>query len=117
MMYVTVEDVKLFAHIKPSDLGYDSEDAFNAFIQKIIDYAEKMIDDYINMSFSGEPPAIVKFVTIQLCSNILHIILQRKIAPSTQANEYVIRIVSPEAFTDDLKELLNKYRKIGVHIG
>lgn len=116
-MYATVDEVKLFAHVKAEDLGFTDEAEFNTFIQSLISYAEKIINDYINTSFGDDMPPTIRFVTIQLCSNILHILLQRKIAPLSQTNEYMIRIVSPEAFTDDLKALLNKYRKIGVHRG
>lgn len=115
MVYITADDVKAFSKIRREDLGYTAEADFDAFINTLIGYAESLINDYLNQIFTAETvPASVKYATVQLCSNILHIILQRKISPIVQTGDFTLRLVIPEAFTGELKGLLDPYRVLDV---
>ena len=58
--------------------------------------------------FSSTPDDI-KQVCIQLCCNILHGILQRKVSPQVQVNEMVVKLVSVEAFNEELKGMLRPH--------
>lgn len=115
MVYVTADDVKAFSKIRREDLGYTLEADFDSFINTLIDYAESLINDYMNQSFTADTvPASVKYAAVQLCSNILHTILQRKISPIIQTGDYTIRLVIPEAFTRELRDLLEPHRRLSI---
>lgn len=115
MAYTTPAEVKDFSKIKKEDLGYTSEQDYDTFLNTLIGYAESLINDYLGQSFTADMvPASVRFVTIQLCSNILHGILQRKISPIIQTSEFTIRLAIPEAFTEELRSLLNPHKKLTV---
>ncbi|MEM2272528.1 MAG: hypothetical protein QXP56_07680 [Archaeoglobaceae archaeon] len=109
--------MKALTQIKYSDLGYSAETDFDNFISDLINYASALVDDYCGQSFTEQIPPAVSYATALIVTNMLHEILQRKINPTVTSTEVAVKIVEHEAFTDDLKMLLNKYRKIGVHIG
>ncbi|MEM2587078.1 MAG: hypothetical protein QXV23_02150 [Candidatus Bathyarchaeia archaeon] len=117
MGYVSVELVKALAQIKCDDIGFDTENAFNNFISELIEYASSLIDDYCGRSFSEPTPQTVKLVAALIVVNMLHAILQRKINPTVQATNIAVKIIEGEAFTDDLKMLLNPYRVLRVERG
>jgi hypothetical protein len=111
MVYTTPDEVKSFAKIKKEDLGYGSDAELDSFIDQVIAYAENLIGDYTGQNWTAENvPSTVKYASIQLCSNILHGILQRKISPIIQTGDYAIRLVIPEAFTPELKAILEPHR-------
>jgi len=60
-------------------------------------------------------PEVVRHVVKALCSNMLHEILQRKISPLIRVEDWTIRLVVPESFTNELKTMLTPYvrRTIG----
>ena len=114
MAYATVEEVKAFAKISYEDLGYSTEEEFNGFISSLINYASALVEDYCNQSWDT-PPNAVKFVVIQICANTLHEILQRKINPIIQQSEFQLRLLVPNAFTDELKRLLDVYKSFEIY--
>lgn len=116
-IYTSAGEVKAFARIPKEDLGYTAEQEYDTFINGVIILAEGILNDYMGQSFTSEtvPPA-VRLAAIQLCSNLLHIILQRKLSPVVQTRDYTIRLVLPEAFTQELKNLLTPYRKLNVKL-
>ena len=65
----------------------------------------------------AETPQIVKFVALQLASNILHIILQRKISPVIRVDDWTVRMIIPEAFTAELQAMLDPYVRRVVSVG
>jgi hypothetical protein len=58
--------------------------------------------------FSSTPDDI-KQVCIQVCCNMLHGILQRKVSPQVQVNEMVVKLVAVEAFNEEFKGMLRPY--------
>lgn len=54
-------------------------------------------------------PDDIKYVCIQLCTNALHAILQRKVSPQVQVNDMVVKVVAVEAFSEELKSMLKPY--------
>ncbi len=54
-------------------------------------------------------PETIKYVARQICSNALHVILQRKVSPIVRVDDWAVRLVLNEAFTQELKQLLNPY--------
>ncbi|MEM2424311.1 MAG: hypothetical protein QXO15_00975 [Nitrososphaerota archaeon] len=117
MTYTTIDTVKAFARISHSDLGYPSDSEFNSFIENLIEYVKSIIDDYCGRQFTPPIPTAISFVATQICANILHTILQRKINPTIQTSEFAIKLVTPEAFTDELKIMLDHYRILNIQRG
>jgi len=59
-------------------------------------------------------PEAVKFVCVQLCSNYLHAVLQRKVSPVVRIEDFAVKLVVPEVFTKELKGMLLPYVRSGV---
>ena len=203
MAYVTAEEVKAFAKLSWEDLGYSSEDEFDAFLNELIGHAESIIENYckvprdffkpggtsftdqlydfafslhlrykpvltvsnvkINLAGYGqtpnwhtlsaedyvvdkeagiihfvggkapatqlqsvkvsytagysETPYIIKYAVLQLCSNLLHAILQRKISPIIRIDDWSVKVVLPEAFSAELQHMLEPYVRRVVSVG
>ena len=62
-------------------------------------------------------PEAIKFACIQLCSNYLHAVLQRKVSPLVRIDEFAVKLVIPEVFTPELKGMLLPYTRQGVSVG
>jgi len=62
-------------------------------------------------------PSGIKHICIQLCTNMLHGILQRKVSPQVQVNEMVVKLVAVEAFNEELKGMLRPYVRRLVVVG
>lgn len=62
-------------------------------------------------------PDVVEHVCIQLCCNLLHEILQRKINPQVQAEEMTFKLLVPAAFNPESRAILDPYRRKNVAVG
>jgi hypothetical protein len=62
-------------------------------------------------------PSTIAYVTAQLCSNIIHIILQKKIAPVIRVDDWAVRLVLPEVFTRELQFMLAPFVRRAVSVG
>jgi len=62
-------------------------------------------------------PQTVKNVCLQLVSNILHVILQRKLSPIIRIDDFTIKLVIPDVFTDELKQELAPFKKRRIVVG
>lgn len=54
-------------------------------------------------------PEPVNYVCKQLCANILHGIIQRKLGPTVRINDFTVKVLFPEAFSPELKTILAPY--------
>jgi hypothetical protein len=54
-------------------------------------------------------PDLIKHVCLQICSNVLHGILQRKISPTVQVGDFTFKVLTPEVFTRELQLMLQPY--------
>jgi hypothetical protein len=54
-------------------------------------------------------PSVIQHVCIQICSNMLHEILQRKLAPVVRADDLTLKVIALEAFTKELQVMLAPY--------
>lgn len=203
--YTDKQRVKDFAHVTYSDLNYDSEAEFDAFVNDLIERAESVIDNFVdvpdgffadggvtvtdeyhdlldtdkyvtldykpvisvstvslnvagygvtkswsdvaaasqylypkdgllflyNLSFTvseqnikvtyvagyASTPRDIEFVTEQLCANVLHDSLQRKVSPIVRVDDWAVRIIHPDVFTKELKAMLRRYRRLNVSTG
>lgn len=62
-------------------------------------------------------PYIIKYAVLNICSNIMHAMLQRKISPVMQVNDFTIRMIIPKAFSRDLQQALAPYVHHQVFVG
>lgn len=103
---VDVDEVIDFHGLKPINLGYDKEDteALCEIVTKWISQSEDLIKRYTNNQFIDDVPDAVKNVCIRLTSNMITLAIQRRDSPIIKVNDWQIRTVSSEIFTDDLKK-------------
>jgi len=62
-------------------------------------------------------PEAIKHVCIQLCSNFLHEILQRKISPVMRVDDWNLKLIVPNAFTRELQVILAPFMRKSVAVG
>lgn len=62
-------------------------------------------------------PYDITLASIEICSNYLHTMLQRRVNPVVNINEFAVKIVTSEAFTKDIKTLLAHYRRFTATTG
>lgn len=117
MGYTSIEFVKALAQIKYGELGFSSETDYDNFIQKIINYASALIDEYCGQSFNEPVPQAVSYAAAMIAVNMLHEMLQRKINPVIQATNMVTKDVEQDAFKEGIKKMLDTYRRVEVHRG
>ena len=113
-MYATIDEVKSFSHIRKEDLGYTSDADFNAFLEKVIGYADALIDEYCGQSFSDPVPSVIKYVSIIASCNILSSVLKRKVSPVLESGEDEVRSAVGRALDNELRGLLKPYQKLMV---
>lgn len=54
-------------------------------------------------------PAAIEYVTLQLATNVLYAILERKLSPTVRLNNTMLQLVIPECFTAELKQSLTGF--------
>jgi len=62
-------------------------------------------------------PKDIQFVCEQICANVLHDSLQRKVSPAIRVDDFAIRVIHPSVFTKELKAMLKRYRQRRVSVG
>jgi hypothetical protein len=65
----------------------------------------------------GSTPIVVRHVCIQVCSNILHTVLQKKVSPIMRVDDWTLRLVVGEAFSKELQVMLAPFIRKVVAIG
>lgn len=93
-----------------------NESGLIKIVNKVPAIPERSVRVTYTAGYSATPEA-VKYVELQLCSKILHLILQRKISPIIRVEDWVVRLVEGELFTQDLKLLLNRFRSPKATVG
>ena len=62
-------------------------------------------------------PSVINHVCLQICSNFLHEILQRKLSPIMRLDDFTMKLVVPSAFTKELQTILAPYIRKSVVCG
>lgn len=78
-----------------------------------------VIENGVRVSYTAgysAVPSAIKQVAIQLCCNVLHVILQRKINPVIRQDEFTLRLLSSDVLTRELQTVLSPFvrRQTGV---
>ena len=88
---------------------------------KLVNYVPSISEQSVRVSYVAgyaATPDLVEYVCIQVCSNVLHDILQRKLSPVVRADDVNIKVLVPEAFTSELRAMLNMFvRRPGGLVG
>ena len=110
-MMVTTHDIITVHGLKPQDLRLAKGDdgKLEEIIVKFISEAESMIKSYTNNDFNNEIPPAVQNVCSRLVSNMIQLVIQRRDSPIIKVNDWQIKTVSSEVFTEDLKTDLEPF--------
>lgn len=54
-------------------------------------------------------PAAIEYVALQLATNVLYAILERKLSPTVRLNNTMLQLIIPECFTNELKQALTSF--------
>jgi hypothetical protein len=87
----------------------------------LVNYVPAIAEQSVRVSYVAgyaATPDLVEYVCIQVCSNVLHGILQRKLSPVVRADDVNIKVLVPEAFASELRAMLNTFiRRPGGLVG
>jgi len=92
----------------------------NAGIIHFVSDTPAIVEQSVKVSYTAgysSTPSTIAYVTAQLCSNIIHIILQKKIAPVIRVDDWAVRLVLPKAFTRELQFMLTPFVRRAVSVG
>lgn len=62
-------------------------------------------------------PGDIDYICAQICVNVLHVTLQRKVSPVIRVDDWSVRMVDPKVFSPELQNMLKRYRKGRMTIG
>ena len=83
-------------------------------IIKVVGKSPGHVENSVRITYTAGYSAVpddIKLAALIYVSNTLHVILQRKVAPAVQVSDFSIRLVMDESFSDEVKALLNPYRR------
>lgn len=86
----------------------------------LVEDTPAIVEQSIRVSYTAgysSVPSVIKQTTIQLCSNILHEILQRKLSPTVRADDVSMKVLTPDVFSRSLESVLTPYVRRAVAVG
>lgn len=86
----------------------------------LVNYVPAIAEQSVRVSYVAgyaATPDLVEHVCIQLCSNLLHEILQRKLSPTVRADDVKMKVVVTDAFTDELKQMISTFVRRAATVG
>lgn len=111
--YCTVDDVTRITGVKPQHYGFEKTDttSLNKLISTWIQQSMVIIDDYCNTSFTDPIPGAVTLACTQLVANIIANAESRKNSPLIKLNDWTVKTVPTDIFTNQIKKILYPYTK------
>ncbi len=105
-MMIDVDMVIDSFSLKPTHFKLEKEDTakLEEIVEEYILQCEDLIKQYTNNTFPDEIPKSVQNVCLRLTENMIKFIIQSRDSPIIKVNDWQIRTVSSEIFTDDLKK-------------
>ncbi len=79
---------------------------------ELVNYVPSISEQSVRVSYVAgydATPDLVEYVCIQVCSNVLHGLLQRKLSPVVRADDVNVKVLVPEAFTTELRVMLSTF--------
>ncbi|MEM2028977.1 MAG: hypothetical protein QXS05_06320 [Candidatus Bathyarchaeia archaeon] len=102
--------------LSPEDYTVD----YKAGLIMIIGKAPALTGRSVRISYTAgyiETPEAIKYAAAQICVNMLHMTLQRRITPTIRLDDWAIRMVMPEALTQELQGILKPFMRRNVEVG
>ena len=62
-------------------------------------------------------PGDISYICAQLCVNVLHETLQRKVSPMIRVDDWSVKLIQPGIFSKELKLMLKRYKTARMTIG
>ena len=98
----------LWVEVSSQDYIINAQTGQIMLVNKIPAIAEQSVRVSYRAGYNAMPDA-VEHVCLQLCSNLLHEILQRKISPVMRVEDMTLKVLMPNAFTRELQVMLTPY--------
>lgn len=107
-MWVSAEDIIEFTGVKPKTFRLDKDDTegLKTILEKWIGQSESLICNFCNYDFlDGEDiPGAIQNVCLRLTANMVALAQARKDTPVIKVNDWTIKTVGSDIFTEDLKD-------------
>lgn len=113
MTYTTVEEVKQLSGVTPESLKLPKGDneALTSILTGWINQCKSLIDAHCHTSWENEVPGAVQNVCLRMASNMVALAQARKDTPLVKVNDWSVKIVDFNIFTQDLKNDLKPFVK------
>lgn len=110
-MYCTVEDVKRITCVDYTDynLKEENKDKLDDILNEWIGMASEAIEKYCGKKFKEPIPQTVRLVCTTITANIIAFGQSRKETPTIRKDDWTIKLLGADFFTDDLKSLLDPF--------
>ena len=105
-----------WVEIPTQDYIANTQTGQTMLVNKIPAITEQSVRISYTAGYAATPDP-VKHVCLQLCSNLLHEILQRKMSPTVRVDDLTLKVLMPNAFTRDLQVVLAPYIRKTVACG
>ena len=105
-MMIDVDTVIDSFSLKPQNFKLDKDDTskLNELVEEYISQSQDLIYRYTNNStILEDTPKSVQNVCLRLVANMIGFIIQRRDSPIIKVNDWQIKTINSEIFTDDLK--------------
>jgi hypothetical protein len=106
----------VWVEISSQDYIINTQTGQIMLVNKVPAIAEQSVRVSYAAGYAATPDP-VKHVCLQLCSNLLHGILQRKISPVVRVDDWTLKVLVPEAFARELQAILSPYIRKTVACG
>ena len=114
-MWISVDDVTNFHGLKPQHLNLAKEDTtkLNKIVSDWILQSQSLIKTYCHIKSieDNDVPDAMKNVCLRLTSNMVSLAIQKRDNPIIKVNDWTIKGLSSDIFTDDLKADLAPFVK------
>ena len=112
-MWISVVDIINFHGLKPKHLNLEKDDVaeLTRIVGDWIVQCQSLIEMYTNRTFTDDTvPAAVQNVCLRLTSNMVTLAIQKRDSPIIKVNDWTIKSLSSDIFTDDLKNDLKPFK-------
>lgn len=109
MTWVEATDIIIMNGLKPKHFNIETDTELQNMINKWLLQCESLIMGYTKRKTWDNPPEAVKNICMRLCSNMVTLAVQRRDNPIIKVDDWNIRTVSSNIFSNDLKEDLKPY--------
>lgn len=121
MVYCSVSDIISEAKIKPSHFGLETDADLESRVLKWAEESQSWIDEYTNNSFPDYPdpelPRLVTLASEEIIHNIVISRRNRQDGQYIQSNDWTLKTVPHQIFTDEVKAMLKPYMNMEKYCG